>query len=246
MYSCAQGLLLIVSTVGYLAGTISGEGQTASSTTGENLNSQMELGSNDFDLTDKGGAKDNDLSRSETVYAKINDRDYDDVYVPSSGEIENSDGYTDNQNFQDNNSVIEYPYWAGGLNVSEKFRSKFRQSFNFSWPIRDSSSVEEGDIVLGALHMIHERSEEYDCGKLMDQGGIQALEAMLYTLDHVNGEYGHMLIPGVRLGVLAKDDCDTDIFGLEQALDFIRGECKCVLVKKKFLSLNCSLYYLFF
>ncbi|CAL1535514.1 unnamed protein product, partial [Lymnaea stagnalis] len=82
----------------------------------------------------------------------------------------------------------------------------------------------EGHITIGALHMVHERSVEWLCGKIMDQGGIQALEAMLYTLDHVNGKYGHMLIPGVRIGVLAKDDCDTDIYGLEQALEFIRGE----------------------
>lgn len=84
--------------------------------------------------------------------------------------------------------------------------------------------MEEGEIVLGALHMVHERSDDKVCGKIMDQGGIQALEAMLYTLDHINGKFGEMLIPGVRIGVLAKDDCDTDIFGLEQALDFIRAK----------------------
>ncbi|XP_035828080.1 putative uncharacterized protein DDB_G0274535 [Aplysia californica] len=110
------------------------------------------------------------------------------------------------------------------LNESEHKRNKLKVAFNFSWPLRESASVVDGQLVLGALHMIHERSEEYMCGKVMDQGGIQALEAMLFTLDHVNGKYDRMLIPGVRIGVLAKDDCDTDIFGLEQALDFIRGE----------------------
>ncbi|GFS23624.1 metabotropic glutamate receptor [Elysia marginata] len=97
--------------------------------------------------------------------------------------------------------------------------------FNFTWPVREAASVVEGQIVLGALHMIHERSHEYECGKVMEQGGIQALEAMLYTLDYVNGQgHAEQLIPGVRLGILAKDDCDTDILGLEQALDFIRGK----------------------
>ncbi|KAI8795184.1 metabotropic glutamate receptor 3 isoform X1 [Biomphalaria glabrata] len=98
-----------------------------------------------------------------------------------------------------------------------------KHNLNYTWPIRELASLVDGDITIGALHMIHERSEEYGCGRIMDQGGIQALEVMLYTLDHINGKYGQPLIPGVHLGVLAKDDCDTDIYGLEQALDFIRG-----------------------
>lgn len=99
-----------------------------------------------------------------------------------------------------------------------------KHNLNYTWPIRELASLVDGDITIGALHMIHERSEEYGCGRIMDQGGIQALEVMLYTLDHINGKYGQPLIPGVHLGVLAKDDCDTDIYGLEQALDFIRGK----------------------
>ncbi|XP_070208066.1 metabotropic glutamate receptor 3-like [Littorina saxatilis] len=101
--------------------------------------------------------------------------------------------------------------------------------FNFTWPIRNLVSELEGQITLGALHMVHERSEEMVCGKIMPQGGIQALETMLYTLDYVNGEGRwagsgqRVMPPGVRLGVMAKDDCDRDIFGLEQAVDFIKG-----------------------
>lgn len=96
------------------------------------------------------------------------------------------------------------------------------QHGNYSWPRRELSVSMDGDIVLGALHMVHERSEEYTCGAVMNQGGIQALETMLYTLDFINqNEY---LLPSVTLGILAKDDCDRDIYGLEQAVDFIRGK----------------------
>ncbi|XP_060068565.1 metabotropic glutamate receptor 6-like [Ylistrum balloti] len=91
---------------------------------------------------------------------------------------------------------------------------------NYTWPRRDLSVSETGQIVLGALHMVHERSEDKICGPIMPQGGIQALETMLFTIDKVNNDN---LIPGIRLGVLAKDDCDRDIYGLEQAVDFIRG-----------------------
>ncbi len=44
---------------------------------------------------------------------------------------------------------------------------------------------------------------------------------MLYTVDKVNEMN---IIPGVRLGARIKDDCDRDIYGLEQSVDFIRGK----------------------
>lgn len=93
---------------------------------------------------------------------------------------------------------------------------------NYTWPHRDLASVVAGDVVLGALHMIHARSEDKVCGRIMAQGGIQALETMLYTLDYINSNESDIL-PGIRLGILTKDDCDRDIYGLEQAVDFIRG-----------------------
>ncbi|XP_060584648.1 metabotropic glutamate receptor 8-like [Ruditapes philippinarum] len=92
---------------------------------------------------------------------------------------------------------------------------------NFTWPRKELSVSIDGDIIIGALHMVHERSEELTCGAIMSQGGIQALETMLYTLDHINNRMD--ILPHVSLGMLAKDDCDRDIYGLEQAVDFIRG-----------------------
>lgn len=93
---------------------------------------------------------------------------------------------------------------------------------NFTWPRRELAVSIDGDIVLGALHMVHERSEDLTCGPIMSQGGVQSLETMLYTLDYINNRQD--ILPGVKLGMLAKDDCDRDIYGLEQAVDFIRGK----------------------
>jgi len=112
-------------------------------------------------------------------------------------------------------------------NAVKQFREKPTSRYvgrhgNFTWPRRELSANIEGHIVLGALHMVHERSEEYTCGPIMSQGGIQALETMLYTLDKINAN-PHIL-PSITLGMLAKDDCDRDIYGLEQAVDFIRGK----------------------
>ncbi|KAJ8731689.1 hypothetical protein PYW07_004853 [Mythimna separata] len=55
----------------------------------------------------------------------------------------------------------------------------------------------------------------------MAQGGVQALEAMLFALDYA--ARAGLAPPAVRLGALVLDDCDNDTYGLEMALDFIKG-----------------------
>ena len=70
--------------------------------------------------------------------------------------------------------------------------------------------------------MVHEREDQFTCGPIMPQGGIQALETMLYTIDHINKHQNW--IPGVTLGAHILDDCDKDTYGLEQAVDFIKGK----------------------
>ncbi|XP_054089112.1 uncharacterized protein LOC105213483 isoform X1 [Zeugodacus cucurbitae] len=88
-----------------------------------------------------------------------------------------------------------------------------------AWPVKHAS-VMEGDVILGGLMMVHSREDSITCGPIMPQGGIQALEAMLYTLDQVNK---HQLLPNITLGAHILDDCDKDTYGLEMAVDFIKG-----------------------
>ncbi|KAG6464179.1 hypothetical protein O3G_MSEX014338, partial [Manduca sexta] len=66
---------------------------------------------------------------------------------------------------------------------------------------------------------VHSRSEVATCGPVMAQGGVQALEAMLFALDSARA----LSPPGVRIGAHVLDDCDNDTYGLEMALDFIKG-----------------------
>lgn len=123
-------------------------------------------------------------------------------------------------------SILVYQNIFSGLDAvflsKEKPKQVAGKHGNFTWPVRELDVTIDGDIVLGALHMIHERSEKMICGRIMPQGGVQALEMMLYTLDKINNSPD--ILPGIHLGILAKDDCDRDIYGLEQAVDFIRGE----------------------
>lgn len=90
---------------------------------------------------------------------------------------------------------------------------------DFNWPVKKEAVV-EGDLVLGGLMMVHEREDTFTCGPVMPQGGIQALEAMLYTLDILNQRE---IVPGVKIGAHILDDCDNDTYGLEMAVDFIKG-----------------------
>lgn len=89
------------------------------------------------------------------------------------------------------------------------------------WPVKKEAVV-EGEVNLGGLMMVHSREDMFTCGPIMPQGGIQALEAMLFTLDIVNKKL--KLIPNVTIGAHILDDCDKDTYGLEMAVDFIKGE----------------------
>ena len=46
------------------------------------------------------------------------------------------------------------------------------------------------------------------------------LEALLYTLKMINADQS--ILPGVKLGVLALDSCDSTAYALEQTMDFIK------------------------
>ena len=97
---------------------------------------------------------------------------------------------------------------------------------NYTWPLKRSVDL-EGDILLGGLHMVHERNVANICGTVMGQGGVQAVETMLHAIDYVNNEMAVRgeWIKNVTLGAHILDDCDTDTYGLEMAVDFIKGNC---------------------
>jgi metabotropic X receptor len=99
--------------------------------------------------------------------------------------------------------------------------STHQTAMEMTWP-RKSIAAIDGDLVLGGLMMIHEREESIICGPIMPQGGIQALETMLFTIDYVNKQ--RHFLPGFKLGAHVLDDCDTDTYGLEQAVEFIKGQ----------------------
>ncbi|RZC40445.1 hypothetical protein BDFB_013213 [Asbolus verrucosus] len=105
--------------------------------------------------------------------------------------------------------------------VHHRLRHHHEIGGEIPWPVKKEAVV-EGDLVLGGLMMVHEREDTITCGPVMPQGGIQALEAMLYTLDRLNLA-AEPLLPNISLGAHILDDCDKDTYGLEMAVDFIKA-----------------------
>lgn len=56
---------------------------------------------------------------------------------------------------------------------------------------------------------------------LQPEDGIQPLEALLYTIDKINRN--ESLLPGIRLGVLALDTCDSTTYAMEQSMLFMKS-----------------------
>ena len=115
---------------------------------------------------------------------------------------------------------------AGGLDACHRTRrsspSTASAATQPSWPFKRVAEI-PGNIIIGGLHMVHEREDQKVCGPVMPQGGLQAAEVMLYTIDKIN-EMG-IMPQNVTLGAHILDDCDKDTYGLQQAVDFIKGVC---------------------
>ncbi|CAH0585966.1 unnamed protein product [Chrysodeixis includens] len=146
---------------------------------------------------------------------------YDPTYL-----ADRPDEYYPMINLKDDLHLVDYQIGSkheaktDWVNMSNDQVGEMKDKKHQHWPIKREAVI-EGDLVIGGLMMVHERSDNMTCGPVMPQGGVQALETMLYTLDIVNNEL--RLIPGVTVGAHVLDDCDKDTYGLEMAVDFIKG-----------------------
>ena len=86
-----------------------------------------------------------------------------------------------------------------------------------------SAIIDKGDIVLGGLFPVHKKSTHgyHSCGDIYPDRGIQRLEAMLFSIDHINKD--DRVLPDVRLGANIMDTCSRDVYALEQSLEYVRA-----------------------
>jgi hypothetical protein len=224
-------LLLIAATL--LVSTRSAQNQSELFTTTNNGTSEQQNVTSEFTI---------DVNDSITVDYMMDDSSwnfanlsFDDVYFNENFDsmVGNSFGLTIMNQLRapDGASALEMRY------LNESFSDQFKNESNvlvksfaarnlikiddsIHWPIKKEAVV-EGHVILGGLMMVHEREDNMTCGPIMPQGGIQALETMLFTLDKINEM---KLLRNITIGAHILDDCDKDTYGLEMAVDFIRGE----------------------
>jgi hypothetical protein len=224
-------LLLIAATL--LVSTRSAQNQSELFTTTNNGTSEQQNVTSEFTI---------DVNDSITVDYMMDDSSwnfanlsFDDVYYNENFDsmVGNSFGLTIMNQLRapDGASALEMRY------LNESFSDQFKNESNvlvksfaarnlikiddsIHWPIKKEAVV-EGHVILGGLMMVHEREDNMTCGPIMPQGGIQALETMLFTLDKINEM---KLLRNITIGAHILDDCDKDTYGLEMAVDFIRGE----------------------
>ena len=125
------------------------------------------------------------------------------------------------------------PILAKALHSRHQRYVKNTNGLNISWPVKRVAEV-DGTIILGGLMMIHEREDRQICGPIMPQGGIQALECMLHTIDWINSR--EEFLPDITIGAYVLDDCDKDTYGLEQSVDFIKGKLRFTRITSSFTS----------
>lgn len=119
-------------------------------------------------------------------------------------------------------TAVPVTYQLTGRNSQKSETKKWSkgETSEIKWPNKRVVSV-EGDVVIGGLMMVHSRGNgSQTCGQIMGQGGVQALEVMLYTLHEINKNKSNPFTVGAHI----LDDCDTDTYGLAMALDFIKSE----------------------
>ncbi len=80
----------------------------------------------------------------------------------------------------------------------------------------------EGQLIFGGLFPLHKKTSNpaKPCGEIFPTRGIHRVEAMLFAMDKINAD--QTLLPGIQLGALILDTCNTPSYALNQSLEFVR------------------------
>ncbi|XP_048507154.1 metabotropic glutamate receptor 1-like [Athalia rosae] len=88
----------------------------------------------------------------------------------------------------------------------------------------DPSARLKGDLVIGALFSVHHTPRGGQgalvCGPVRETYGIQRVETALITLDKINND--STILPGVTLGLEARDSCWSAPVALQQSIELVR------------------------
>ncbi|XP_033124435.1 metabotropic glutamate receptor 7-like [Anneissia japonica] len=85
--------------------------------------------------------------------------------------------------------------------------------------IKTNVYKKHGDFIIGVLADVHQLDDDGQCTKIQDLGVLHRLEAIAYTLDHINSQ--NDILPNVTIGFEILDTCGEEDTLLSQAMRFV-------------------------
>ncbi|XP_043266635.1 metabotropic glutamate receptor 1-like [Venturia canescens] len=106
----------------------------------------------------------------------------------------------------------------------------------------DPSARVRGDLVIGALFSVHRAPSgghgALVCGTVRELYGIERVETALITLDKINRD--NTILPGVTLGLEARDSCWSAPVSLQQSIELVRDAITPALTQPQLASSGAS------
>jgi hypothetical protein len=114
---------------------------------------------------------------------------------------------SDNENENDNHNDIN----------DDKRRKRSVEFINYN----ENKNTQTSDVISkrSVMDEFHYDQNEYICGEIKKERGIQRLEAMMYAIDLINADPN--LLPNMKLGARVYDTCDRDSIAMEKCINFI-------------------------
>lgn len=85
--------------------------------------------------------------------------------------------------------------------------------------LKAERAFKSGDIILGALNVLHTKDSKDDCAEFFPVG-VGHTEAMMFGIEQINSDPS--ILPNVTLGYDIRDYCETISIAVEQTYEFVR------------------------
>lgn len=85
--------------------------------------------------------------------------------------------------------------------------------------LKAERAFKSGDIILGALNVLHTKDSKDDCAEFFPVG-VGHTEAMMFGIEQINNDPS--ILPNVTLGYDIRDYCETISIAVEQTYEFVR------------------------
>ena len=84
---------------------------------------------------------------------------------------------------------------------------------------KEEKAFKPGDVILGALNVLHNKDSNDNCGKLFAVG-LGHTEAMMFAIEQINNDSS--ILPNITLGYDIRDYCETISIAMKETYEFVR------------------------